>query len=208
MGLTSVLPAGILHDGPLTLRRFESIDPGDFHGICSVMKIRRPKRNSTMKRALLLIIALFGYAAPPALVRIGETEQQTEARYGVPVAMVPDAAAIGVTKAYRSAGFLIAVTYVDGISQREMLSKPDRSEISRTEIEVLLGANAGGFHWGGYKQDYKPKPGIDEWRSIDNKSRVAFYNRIKHAFYVTTQHFIDREEKARDKDTAQRLRDF
>jgi hypothetical protein len=54
-----------------------------------------------------------------AFARIGETEQQIEARYGKSIRTL-ESGNQPLTKAYRSSDLSIAVTYIDGVSQSEM----------------------------------------------------------------------------------------
>ena len=82
----------------------------------------------------------------PAFARIGETEQQIEARYG----KATDTLSKGnepLQKLYRSSGLDIGVTYIDGVSQIESFRKEDRSALSKNEIALLLEANAAGSKW-------------------------------------------------------------
>jgi len=80
-----------------------------------------------------------------ALARIGETEQQIEARYGQPIKIVSasELPAPGVTKIYESAGIKILVTFLDGTSASEDYSKASPGQLERSEIETILAANAG-----------------------------------------------------------------
>jgi len=54
-----------------------------------------------------------------AFARIGETEQQIEARYGKSIVTFPSDNQ-PLTKAYESSGMNIIVMYIDGVSQREI----------------------------------------------------------------------------------------
>jgi hypothetical protein len=81
-----------------------------------------------------------------AFARIGETEQQIEARYGKSIRTL-ESGNQPLTKAYRSSDLSIAVTYIDGVSQSEMFCKQDGSELSSNEIAVLLEANVAGSKW-------------------------------------------------------------
>lgn len=156
--------------------------------------------------SLLLILSV----SSSAFARIGESEQQVEARYGKPIAPRVPGEDLGETKAYVCAGFLIAVTFVDGVSQREMYAKNDKSAITGAEVEVLLEANRGNLQWGGsHPADQKPLPfGVEEWRCIDQRSRVAFHDTRQHSFFVTTQAFIDASERAQDAKTKKKLDSF
>jgi hypothetical protein len=82
----------------------------------------------------------------PAFARIGETEQQIEARYGRSSRTLSKGNE-PLQKLYRSSGLNIGVTYIDGVSQCEIFSKQDDSELSKNEIALLLEANAAGTKW-------------------------------------------------------------
>jgi hypothetical protein len=89
--------------------------------------------------ALLMLVS-------SAFARIGETEQQIEARYGKTIRTLSKGNQ-PLQKAYQSSGLDIAVTYIDGVSQSEFFSKQDKSELSKNEIALLLEANAAGSRW-------------------------------------------------------------
>jgi hypothetical protein len=55
--------------------------------------------------------------------RVGETETQCDRRYGKPAGKWDDY--IGYRKLYHWHGFDVLVTFVDGVSQREMFNKID-----------------------------------------------------------------------------------
>ena len=75
-----------------------------------------------MKKATLLIfISGFSLFANPALARVGETEEQCDHRYGKPAGKWDDY--IGYRKLYHWKGFDLMVTFVDGVSRREMFNK-------------------------------------------------------------------------------------
>lgn len=94
----------------------------------------------TFRRDVLLMLV------SPAFARIGDTEQQIEARYG----KATDTLSKGnepLQKLYRSSGLDIGVTYIDGVSQIESFRKEDQSALSKNEIALLLEANAAGSKW-------------------------------------------------------------
>ena len=125
--------------------------------------------------------------------RIGENEAQVKGRYGDPVIVMPPGKDPGLTKCYVSGVYSIAVTYADGRSVREILTKSDKSQITTKEIHNLLEANAGGSFWMAQElSGQKSVPtGFMEWRTNNQRSRVAFYDTREQAFFVTTQRFID-----------------
>ncbi|HLW34922.1 MAG TPA: hypothetical protein VKS98_04615 [Chthoniobacterales bacterium] len=75
-----------------------------------------------MKTTTFLLF-LCGFFICPNLVhgRVGETEAQVDHRFGKPVGKWDDY--IGYRKLYHWHGFDVMVTFVDGVSQREMFNK-------------------------------------------------------------------------------------
>lgn len=149
---------------------------------------RRPVRTltATLAVAFLAIASAQGW--------IGETEAQVQTRYGDAVTVLQSRTnGAGLTKCYSSKGYLVAVTYLHGRSAREMIVKADSSKLTDREIYRLLEENADGA-----SQDVQaltgPKivtAGVQEWRSADQRSRVAFYDSHTRALFITTQKFID-----------------
>jgi hypothetical protein len=70
---------------------------------------------------LLILISSFFLCANLALARVGETEEQCDHRYGKPAGRWDDY--IGYRKLYHWHGFDVMVTFVDGVSRREMFNK-------------------------------------------------------------------------------------
>jgi hypothetical protein len=70
-----------------------------------------------------IFLALFSMlvAANALFAKIGETEAQTDDRYGKPAGRWDDY--LGYKKLYRWHGFEVMVTFLDGVSQREMFVK-------------------------------------------------------------------------------------
>ncbi|MEO6506941.1 MAG: hypothetical protein ABIO87_04075 [Chthoniobacterales bacterium] len=126
--------------------------------------------------------------------RIGERESQIQARFGNPVTVLATAAGeSGVTKCYGSDNFSIAITFLHGKSVREIVTKKDNSKITEAEINALLEANAGDSSWNeqGVGPENNVTSGVQKWRSADRRARIAFYDSQTHAFFITTQRFID-----------------
>ena len=74
-----------------------------------------------------------------------------------------------------------------------MIVKTDKSKIADGEIQNLLDSNATGSSAGG-QQMIGPRTivaGVQEWRSVDQSARVAFYDSQTRALFITTQKFID-----------------
>jgi len=76
-----------------------------------------------MRTQILLFLASGAFALQVTLAfgRIGETEAQTDHRYGKPAGRWDDY--IGYRKLYHWHGFDVMVTFADGGSQREMFNK-------------------------------------------------------------------------------------
>ena len=145
-------------------------------------------------RRLSGILAAAYFLSAAAQAGIGDTEEQIRAHYGDPITVLPshrqDA---GLTKCYSSGGYLIGVTYLKGRSVREMLAKADNSKMTNAEIHKLLGANATDSS-GNAQLMTGPRSvtaGVQEWRSVDQRSRVAIYDSGAHALFITTQQFIN-----------------
>lgn len=72
-----------------------------------------------------LLIFVCGIVAFPnfSYARVGETEQQTDHRYGKPVGKWDDY--VGYKKLYHWHSFDVMVTFMDGVSQREMFNRAE-----------------------------------------------------------------------------------
>jgi hypothetical protein len=145
-------------------------------------------------RILTAIVAIAFLAVATARGRIGETEAQIQKRYGDAVTTLPSrTSGAGLTKCYAARGYLVAVTYLHGRSAREMIVKADNSKMTDAEIYRLLGTN-GNDASAETQALTGPKSvtvGVTEWRSLDQRSRVAFYDSHTRALFITTQKFID-----------------
>ena len=72
---------------------------------------------------LLILISGFFLCAHSAPARVGETEAQVDHRYGKPAGKWDDC--VGYKKLYHWHGFDVMVTFLDGMSQREMFNRSD-----------------------------------------------------------------------------------
>ncbi len=162
-------------------------------------------QNDNMRR-LLSILAVAFFLTATAQGRIGESEAQIRTQYGDALTVLPSRTQdSGPTKCYSSNHFLIAVTYVNGHSVREILTKADSSKISDGEIQTLLKANASGSSWSA-QQLTGPKgmtAGVQQWRTTDQRSRVAIYDSQTRALFITNQQFIELT-KAKKRQTTMR----
>ena len=129
------------------------------------------------------IAIAFFLLVSPAFARIGETEQQIEARYGKSTLTVSTGNE-PLQKVYQSSGLNITVTYLDGVSQREIFTKQDGSELSKNEIAILLEANAAGSKW---IEDPTATAlaGMQGWK-LESGGRTAAFSRDNTRLVITT----------------------
>jgi hypothetical protein len=133
-------------------------------------------------KTLFVAVAL-SLLVSPAFARIGETEQQIEKRYGKSTLTVSTGNE-PLQKVYQSSGLNITVTYLDGVSQREIFTKQDGSELSKNEIAILLEANAAGSKW---IEDPTATSlaGVQGWK-LESGGRTAAFSRDKTRLVITT----------------------
>jgi hypothetical protein len=133
-------------------------------------------------KTLFVAVAL-SLLVSPAFARIGETEQQIEKRYGKSTLTVSTGNE-PLQKGYQSSGLNITVTYLDGVSQREIFTKQDGSELSKNEIAILLEANAAGSKW---IEDPTATSlaGVQGWK-LESGGRTAAFSRDKTRLVITT----------------------
>jgi hypothetical protein len=151
-------------------------------------------RSTWRKSAAILALAFFFLAIDQARAGIGETEAQVQARYGLPVTVLQSRGGIAATtRCYASNGLVVAVTFLNGHSVREVISKADNSKLSDTDIEKQLTTTMAGLPADaqGITGPRNVTAGVQEWRSLDQRSRVAFYDSSSRALFITTQRFID-----------------
>jgi len=74
-----------------------------------------------MKTVLLILISGFFLCPNSTHARVGETESQVDHRYGKPAGKWDDY--VGYKKLYHWHGFDVMVTFLDGMSQREMFNR-------------------------------------------------------------------------------------
>jgi hypothetical protein len=155
-------------------------------------------------RLLLSLVLLLLLAIQfSAFARIGETEEQIEARYGKPIADVsrPE---IGKAKAYVFSGFEIAVIFANSTSQAELMGKRDHTPIDANEIQLLLKANGNGHSW---KSVESPKPFQQKWRR-DDDALVAIYFEDSKSLHVTSDNFVSSAAAKMRHDDEHKLKDF
>jgi hypothetical protein len=130
-------------------------------------------------------ISVFSVSGHAAWARIGETEAQISARYGTSIGDIPTAT-FGSVRGYMVPGVLVGVKLVDGISQMEMISKTDQSDMSVTEIEVFL--NSHGARAGWNVDSFKPN--WKRWRTQDG-ALIAVYDTVRHFLYINSKKFYE-----------------
>ena len=89
-----------------------------------------------MKTSLIIVtfMSVFAASAPG---RVGETVKQVEARYGNPQRVLHERSSFREL-GYGYRGFMVAVSYVDGVSKSEGFARPDTPRLSDAEVQQLL----------------------------------------------------------------------
>lgn len=116
-----------------------------------------------MKSTLLILFVSLVLSASGSFARIGENEEQTDHRYGKPAGKWDDY--LGYRKLYHWRGFNVMVTFLNGVSQREMFEKDgvsmDRhtqkslAKVAGTEKDgVVYDQSAGVFTTKGFEEKY------------------------------------------------------
>ena len=137
-----------------------------------------------MKALIFVIFAWFALATN-GLARIGEDPKQIEARYGEAGKDLGEQGNVHEV-GYMSGGFLILVSYVNGISQREGFTKPDTSPLGDQNIKDILAAStADGTTW----QEGQSKAGDKMWSRSDKKV-VAIFPSIGTFLFVQDVNFV------------------
>jgi hypothetical protein len=133
----------------------------------------------------LCAAAVFAAVITTGSARIGETEAQIAARYGQSIGDIPTEA-FGKVRGFMQPGYVVGVAFVNGVSEMEMFSKNDQSEMSANEIENLLETNGAG-EW---KVEQTGKPKWKRWRRQDG-ALVALYDTARHFLYINSKKFFD-----------------
>jgi hypothetical protein len=128
---------------------------------------------------IISAIAAFGILAPACHARLGETEGQSQQRYGQPRAELIRAGekplmAGAVERAYEYQGWRVRAAFVEGICVRieyahipdEGVPKPIREE----EIKAILEAEKGKFSW----REEKATKGVGAAGEIEKALKGAF----------------------------------
>jgi hypothetical protein len=98
-------------------------------------------------KASLVIITFVSLIATSAHARVGETVKQVEARYGKPQRVLHESGSFREL-GYGYRGFMVGVSYVDGVSKSEGFARPNTPRLSDTEVQQLLALSlAPGTTW-------------------------------------------------------------
>jgi len=124
-----------------------------------------------------------------ACAGIGETEAAISTRYGKFVGDIPTEG-FGIMRGFVSAGHVVGVKLVNGVSEMEMFSRTDESDMSASEIESLLKGNGAG-EW---KAEQTGKPKWRRWHRED-RAMVALYDTMRHFLYISSRKFYDEQAK-------------
>jgi hypothetical protein len=130
-------------------------------------------------RSAVLVIAVLAFSANALFARIGETEQQIEARYGKGRFTL----SIDYQLFYQSSGINIVVTFIDGVSQSEFFKNQDNSELSKNEIGLLLEVNAAGSKW--IEDPNARLAGVQGWK-LQSGGRHAAYSLAQRSLLIQT----------------------
>jgi hypothetical protein len=142
----------------------------------------------------------------PTFARIGETEQQIEVRYGKSTLTVSTGNE-PLQKVYQASGLNITVTYIDGVSQREIFIKQHgSSELTKNEIAILLEANAAGSKW---IEDpiATSLAGMQGWK-LKSGGRTAAFSRDKTRLVITTDIVQKAFNQRKAEDEKEKLKGF
>src|ERR1700693_46128 len=123
--------------------------------------------------------------AATGFARIGEDEKQVETRYGK---AGKDLGGHGEVHdvGYISNGFMIVVSFVNGISQREGFTKPDTTPMSDQNIKDILAISAAeGTSW----QEGQAQGGDKMWNRSDKKA-VAIFPSMGKFLFVQGVNFV------------------
>jgi hypothetical protein len=138
-----------------------------------------------------IISACFVFAglATITCAGIGEDEAAISARYGKSIGDIPTEG-FGIMRGFMSAGYIVGVKLVNGVSEMEMFSKADESDMSASQIESLLKGNGAG-EW---KAEQTGKPKWRRWHRED-RAMVALYDTMRHFLYISSRKFYDEQAK-------------
>lgn len=164
----------------------------DFTGNAAAVSFMSDQLFLAMKN-LLCAAVLFAVFITNASARIGESEEKIAARYGDSIGDIPTET-FGKVRGFMQPGYLVGVAFVDGLSDMEMFSKNDQSEMSASEIENFLKGQGAG-EW---KPEETGKPNWKRWRRADG-ALVALYDTARHFLYINSKKFFDAQRAKLEK---------
>ncbi len=149
-------------------------------------------------KALSIIIAAGLLALSSAQARIGETEAEIGQRYGKILRSDLEPGAMPL-RLYRTSGMIIGVVFLNGRSVAELVSKINKSELSETEIRLLLSVNSGSDASWEEQMPLADRRGL--WR-IESKGLSAIYKDgqlviSNREFAETSKRQVEAKEKAK-----------
>ena len=132
-------------------------------------------------KAPLVIVTLISVLAISAHARVGETVKQVEARYGKPQRVLHKHGSFREL-GYGYRGFMVGVSYVDGICKSEGFARPDVPQLSQADVQQLLALSAA--------------PGTS-WNLVSDKNgdRVWLRSDGKVVAVLNAQKFLQVQEK-------------
>ena len=124
-------------------------------------------------------------AAGMGFARIGDDPKQIEERYGQAGKDLGEHGNVHEL-GYVWTDFLVVVSYVNGVSQREGFTKPDTSPLSDQNIKDILAASvADGTTW----QEGQAPNGDKMWSRSDKKA-VAIFPAMGKFLFVQDVNFV------------------
>src|SRR5205085_10429292 len=91
-----------------------------------------------------------------------------------------------IVNGYIAGGYVIGVKFIDSVSEMEMFSKGDQSDMAASEIDRVLKKNS----VGDWKAELTGKPHWRRWRR-DDGSVVALYDAARHFLYINSKTFYE-----------------
>ena len=141
------------------------------------------------QRFLPILASFVGVFSAPVSARLGETEAQSQTRYGAPapeLAGPADKPLIEGAKEviYKFEGWRIRVAFLNNAAARmEYAHLPENGapkQITEEEVKAILDAEKGAFSW----REQKPKTGYKELNALKTLFEGRQWERADHATAV------------------------
>ena len=136
-------------------------------------------------RLVIIVAAAILAQAATCLANVGESEAAVTEHYGKSFGQIPTNT-FGVMNGYIAGGYVVGVKFIDGVSEMEMFSKGNQSDMAASEIDRLLKKNSPG-EW---KAELTGNPHWRRWRR-DDGSAVALYDAARHFLYLNSKNFYE-----------------